>query len=456
MQNNLPLFIRKNLFKVVVLFCGLINQESRAQSSYFPPLIGKTWTSTAPSNFGWCQDRIDSLYQYLGNHNSKAFILLIDGKIVLEKYFGTFTQDSIWYWASAGKTLTGFCLGIAQQEGSLKITEPSNKYLGKGWTSLSQTQEDSITIRHHLSMTTGLDDGVSDPNCTDPNCLKYKADAGKRWAYHNAPYTLLDKVIESATGNTLNQFVYQKITKITGIQGLFYKSGYLNVFASTPRSFARFGLLLLNKGNWNGNKIILDTQYYYDQTNSSQSINPSYGYLTWLNGKSSYMLPQVQFQFSGSICDDAPSDMFAALGKNGQIINVVPSKNMVWIRMGNAPDASPAGAISVSLNNDIWKYLNQMSCSSMIEKTQPDIVPIQFSPNPIHANDGIEISSILQSINHQEAIKIKAIDLSTGRSISCPINGTIINTQSLQSGVYYFQIEDKNTVITKQKVIVLP
>jgi hypothetical protein len=58
----------------------------------------------------------------------------------------------------------------------------------------------------------------------------------------------------------------------------------------------------------------------------------------WLNGKSSYRLPQTQFQFNGSIIPSAPSDMYCALGKNDQKIYVVPSKKMVIIRMGDVAD----------------------------------------------------------------------------------------------------------------------
>lgn len=72
--------------------------------------------------------------------------------------------------------------------------------------------------------------------------------------------------------------------------------------------------------------------------NTSQSINPSYGYLWWLNGKSSFMIPQSQIQFPGSINKSAPDDMFSALGKNGQFLNIIPSQKMVWIRMGDNPD----------------------------------------------------------------------------------------------------------------------
>jgi hypothetical protein len=75
-------------------------------------------------------------------------------------------------------------------------------------------------------------------------------------------------------------------------------------------------------------------------TTTSQNINLSYGYLWWLNGKSSYHLPQTQFQFSGSIISTAPSDMYCALGKDDQKIYVIPSRKIVIIRMGDAADGS--------------------------------------------------------------------------------------------------------------------
>ena len=128
----------------------------------------------------------------------------------MKKYYGTFTQDSVWYWASAGKTLTGFTVGIAQQEGLLSINDQSSQYLGNGWTSCPAAKEALITVKNQLAMTSGLDDDVADPHCTIDTCLQYLADAGTRWAYHNGPYTRLDGVIEAATGQSLNAYITQK------------------------------------------------------------------------------------------------------------------------------------------------------------------------------------------------------------------------------------------------------
>ena len=191
---------------------------SFAQNPYFPPVGSDEWQTLSLEEAGWCQDSVDALLEYLDDIESRAFIVLKDGKILIEEYFHGFNADSLWYWASAAKTLTAFAVGMAQEQGFLSIEDSSNMYLGDGWTALTPEQEGSITIRHQLTMTTGLDDGVSENHCTLDTCLVYLADPGTRWAYHNGPYTLLDEVIRNATEQTLNGYL-QTVLKTTHWNG---------------------------------------------------------------------------------------------------------------------------------------------------------------------------------------------------------------------------------------------
>lgn len=292
---------------------------------YFPPNNSNEWGTTAPAEFGWCQTKIDTLYKFLEDNNTKAFIVLKDGKIALEQYFNEHDAETNWYWASAGKTLTAFLVGLAQQDGFLDINAPTSDYLGEGWTNCPPEQEVQITIRNQLTMTSGLDDGVPDPFCTLDSCLQCLAEPNTRWAYHNAPYTLLRDVVEEATGLSINAYLIQRLRNPIGMDGFFIEEGYNNFYISTARSMARFGLLALNRGNWAGTQVMTDTAYFDAMVTPSQSLNESYGYLWWLNGQDSYMIPMLQFVFDSEMAPDAPTDMVAALGKNGQIINVVPS-----------------------------------------------------------------------------------------------------------------------------------
>lgn len=349
------------LFTTALLFIGCKKEAvpptlpAVNSSLYFPPVSGNVWETTSPAALAWNEAELQNLYTYLQQKNTRAFIILKNGKIVAEKYFGAFTADSVHYWASAGKTVTAFLTGIAQQEGFLNINNKTAQYLGTGWTSLPASKENLITVRHQITMTTGLNDNLGDDDCTLPSCLQYKADAGTRWAYHNAPYTLMEKVVEAATGTTYNNYFQQKLRNRIGMNGAWIKNGYNNVLWSTARSAARFGLLMLNKGRWDGTAILNDTAYLNAQTTTSQNINPSYGYLTWLNGKNSYMLPQSQVIFNGPMIPAAPSDTYAALGKNDQKIYVVPSQRLVVMRMGES--AGNVQLASSSFDNELWSKL---------------------------------------------------------------------------------------------------
>jgi CubicO group peptidase (beta-lactamase class C family) len=370
---------RSILLILVIHFFGAIN----AQQLYFPPKTGNTWDTLSPARLGWCNDSLESLHSFLEAKNTKGFIVLKDGKIVVERYYGTFTRDSLWYWASAGKTLTAFLTGIAQEEGKLRISDTSAKYLGNGWSSLTRTQEAAITVRHHLTMTTGLDDAVADDDCTLPSCLTYKAAPGTRWAYHNAPYTLMEKIVENAVGVSYNQYTTSRLKTPTGMNGQWLKIGYNNVYFSNLRSMARFGLLVLNNGVWSTDTLLRDRNYFRDMVNTSQNINLSYGYHWWLNGKASHMLPTVQFVFNGSMVPGAPNDMIAALGKNDQKVYVIPSQRMVVVRMGNA--AGNVLLAASSFDNELWMRMARLSCLSQAVQDRTANTGFRVLGNPAAA-----------------------------------------------------------------------
>lgn len=424
---------------ILCLACLLsISLKSTAQSLYFPPVTGNTWDSISPQSLGWCVNYVDSIYSYLNANSTKAFILLKDGKIVLEKYFGSFTQDSLWYWASAGKSLTALTVGIAQQEGLLNIDDSTSSYLGSGWTVAPATKEKLISIRDQLSMTSGLNDTIGDPHCTVDTCLKYLADAGTRWAYHNGPYTLLDGVISNATGMSLNNYINQKIKILTGMTGLFVPSGFNNVFYSRARSMARFGLLILNKGKWDNTPILSDTSYFSQMTHSSQNLNPSYGYLWWLNGQSSFMAPGLQFNFPGWLNPSAPQDLLMALGKNGQLVNVVPSKNLVFIRMGNNPDNSD---VPFFFNDTIWQKLNLLMCQPNSLMVESDKSTIEIYPNPARDLFYITLSS--------EANEVRIEDLMGRTKYQSAVNSSLPQRMSISTlnwipGIYVIRIRIQN------------
>ena len=313
--------------------------SSNEEAMYFPPIGSSTWETKSVASLGWDETQVQPLLDYLELKNSKSFIVLHNGKIVIENYFNGHAAGDLRYWASAGKTLTATVTGIAEQEGYLNINNKVSDYLGTGWTSATLAKENLITNKHLLTMTSGLNDALGDN--VSPANLQYVADAGTRWAYHNV-YVKLQDVIAEATNQTWTNYFDTKLRDKIGMTGSWVPYLGLSVYRSDSRSMARFGLLALNNGKWQNNQIVPQS-YMQNATNTSQNLNLAYGYMWWLNGKSNFRLPQTQLQFSGTLIPTAPSDMYCALGKNDQKIYVIPSRKVVIIRMGDAADAESFG-----------------------------------------------------------------------------------------------------------------
>ena len=354
--------------KIVLVFFGLLTiiscsgdndslNDSDPQNGtiYFPPLNSDNWETKSISELDWNETELQPLLDYLENKNTKSFMVLHEGKIVIEAYFNGHSSTSPWYWASAGKTLTTAMTGIAENEGLLDINDKASDYLGTGWTSAPLEKENLITCKHLLSMSSGLDDSAGDG--VEPENLQYLADAGTRWAYHNV-YVKLQDIVATASGQDWSTYFDSKLKNKIGMSGAWIQTGDFSVYWSTTRSMARFGLLVYADGKWESEQIIPES-FLNDAVNTSQNLNESYGYMWWLNGKSSYRLPQSQIQFPGELIHNAHDDMYAALGKNDQKIYVVPSKKLVVIRMGDAADDQNF-ALS-NFDNALWEKINALT-----------------------------------------------------------------------------------------------
>lgn len=214
------------LHPFLLLFLSSCSSDSSsnpvvAEQMYFPPNDGSTtWTTKSIADLGWNQTAVQPLLDYLELKHSKFFIILVNGRIVMENYFNGHTATTPWYWASAGKTLTSIMTGIAQQDGFLSINDKVSDYIGTGWTSETLAQENLITNRHLLTMTSGIDDYVNGVYSDDvtPATLNYKADAGTRWAYSNV-YVKLQDVIAAASGQTWSTYFNTALRDKLGMTG---------------------------------------------------------------------------------------------------------------------------------------------------------------------------------------------------------------------------------------------
>ena len=351
----------RNITCILLLLLSIVScskndneiQQTPTESMYYPSNTSASWETKSLSSLGWNQNAVQPLKDYLNQKGTKSFMILVNGRIVMEEYFNGHTATATWEWNSAGKTLVASTVGIAQQENLLNINNKVSDYLGTEWTSMPLNKENLITVKHLLTMTAGNDDTKQ---YVIKSNLTYIADAGTRWAYSNIFQKLTD-VVNKASNKPFETYFNEKLKSKIGMEGFWNFGTIFTIYHSNTKSMARFGLLALNKGKWN-NEQIINESYFNESVSTSQSINPSYGYLWWLNGKTSFMIPNEQNVYQGFLVPNAPADMYAAMGAKDQRIYVIPSKKMVVIRMGDASDpVHPNFAVS-GFDNELWGKIN--------------------------------------------------------------------------------------------------
>lgn len=351
----------RNITCILLLLLSIVScskndneiQQTPTESMYYPSNTSASWETKSLSSLGWNQNAVQPLKDYLNQKGTKSFMILVNGRIVMEEYFNGHTATATWEWNSAGKTLVASTVGIAQQENLLNINNKVSDYLGTEWTSMPLNKENLITVKHLLTMTAGNDDTKQ---YVIKSNLTYIADAGTRWAYSNIFQKLTD-VVNKASNKPFETYFNEKLKSKIGMEGFWNFGTIFTIYHSNTKSMARFGLLALNKGKWN-NEQIINESYFNESVSTSQSINPSYGYLWWLNGKTSFMIPNEQTVYQDFLVPNAPADMYAAMGAKDQRIYVIPSKKMAVIRMGDASDpVNPNFAVS-GFDNDLWGKIN--------------------------------------------------------------------------------------------------
>lgn len=177
--------------------------------------------------------------------------------------------------ASAQKSVASFLVGIAQAKGLLKIDDPVNQYLGAGWSRAEPTQEKAVTIRHLITMTSGL---------SDRGVFEHKP--GTRWRYNTPVYARSVDVVAAAAKMDRHELTRKWITQPVAMADSTWASrgavgariGNAFGFATTARDLARFGLMVLAGGKWGDKTILADQQYLKEATTTSQKLNPYYGY----------------------------------------------------------------------------------------------------------------------------------------------------------------------------------
>jgi hypothetical protein len=275
---------------------------------------------------------------------SRAVLIVHKGQIVAERYASGYTKHSKFLGWSMAKSVTSAMVGILVKEGKLNVLAPAPV---ADWTALSDKRH-KITLEHLLQQRSGIDfveDYASFSDATNMlfnkgdmagyvASLPLKYEPGTRFYYSSGNSNLLSGIIRNTVGEKqYHLFPYQSLFHKLGMyhtllepdaSGTFVGSSY--IYASA-RDYARFGLLYLSDGVWNGERILPGG--WVQQTAKAPDVfkERDYGYQFWLNG----------FEDNDSLeraYPELPADMFMADGYGGQRIFIVPSEELVIVRLG--------------------------------------------------------------------------------------------------------------------------
>jgi CubicO group peptidase (beta-lactamase class C family) len=303
-----------------------------------------------PAKAGWNTAALDEVVAYVQSQKTTGFLIVQDRKVIYEHnwpppadaatFMSNFThgtdahgglQEDV---ASAQKSFIAILAGVAIDKGMLDISKAVSDYAGPGWSKAAPQQEQLITVRNLMEMSSGLTER-----------LAYEAPAGARFFYNTPAYAIMKPVLEKASGQKLDQLTRLWLTEPAGMTdtlwrqrpGAFGDVGNPTGLYTTPRDMAKLGQLVLDNGKAADGKRVISAAQLTALFERS-ATNPAYGRLWWLNG-SAYTLRPAGARTDAALIPAAPADLVAALGALDRKIYVVRSRKLIVVRTGQAaPD----------------------------------------------------------------------------------------------------------------------
>jgi CubicO group peptidase (beta-lactamase class C family) len=303
--------------------------------------------------------RLDEL---LRETDTLAFLVVHEDRLVHERYFDGATRESPQTSFSAAKSFASTLVGIAIDDGLIEsVEDPVTDYLPE--LAARDRRFRDITLRHLLTMSSGIryreggfpslgDDTYTyygvDLRDIALNRTRVDAPPGLAWQYNNFHPLLLGLVLERVTGTSVSEFMARSLWQPLGAEADASwsldseRSGFEKMESGVnarPVDFARFGLLFLHGGEWNGRRIVSE-DWVRAATGADPSANLAYyhgyGYFWWI--------------------DVQRSGRFYAMGKYGQYIYVAPDADAVVVRFGR--DSGLGNPSWVATLRDIADQLN--------------------------------------------------------------------------------------------------
>jgi CubicO group peptidase (beta-lactamase class C family) len=281
------------------------------------------------------------------NKRTRAVIVIYKDQIIAEKYDTGFNKDSRILGWSMTKSLTGTYFGILQKQGKIDINKPAPIAEWKN------DERAKITINDLLHMNSGLEWNEDYSKISDVTQMLFQAEdmtksqaekpaafkPNTHWNYSSGTTNLLSGILRKQfkTHQDYLDFWYSGLLDRIGMNSALVETDMAGNFVgssygwSTVRDWAKFGLLYLHKGNWNGEQLFDESWAKYVSTPTNTS-NGNYGAQFWLN--------------AGGKFPDVPKDMYYASGYQGQMVAIFPSHDLVIVRMGLSEEFDFNGLLS--------------------------------------------------------------------------------------------------------------
>lgn len=273
---------------------------------------------------------------------ASAVLIARGDELLVERYAPGWGQARPREVASVAKSMVAVLIGMAVEDGAFSGFDQSASVFIPAWRDDGRSE---ITLRHLMSMTSGLDDaglalrGISGDQFAINAAAPLRDPPGARWAYNTAAYHLLFHILERATAEPFPAWAGRRLLEPLGMDDTTWITGtgvgangpvtsYYSA-ASTARDLLRFGSLVHGAG-----RGLVSAGTMRTLTAPSQDLNPSYGLLWWTNARPGFDATGISrgLRFPG-----APADTVAALGAGGQVVVVAPSRGVTLIRQGDPP-----------------------------------------------------------------------------------------------------------------------
>ena len=324
-----------------------------------PDAAGQPWPmgdagATTPVPAGVNGDRLAAALDWgvaQREQNTRAIVVAYRGKIVGERYAPGWTKDTPQISWSAGKSITAALVGISVKRGELTLDEVAPV---KEWRA-SGDARGQIRIRDLLHMSSGLDFanlGLGPETYTRANkhmriyfdglnVFEHAVNQPQeippdtQWRYRNSDPLTLGRIIREkveARGENYLRYPQRALFDRIGARNFVLETDAWGNFIMTgfdygsARDWARFGLLHLWDGVWQGERILPEGWVQFVSTPAPADKSKGYGGLFWLN--------------RGGAWQGVPEDAFMASGHMGQYTMVIPSREVVVVRLGPSPRGS--------------------------------------------------------------------------------------------------------------------